>query len=280
MLKKLFSKLNVVSSNRGMKIIAVPAYPDNLMYVIIDDTSTKECAVVDPRVVKNLESEVKKHPGIKVTAAFITHHHLDHCAEANRVRPTFGDHVKVYGNDSTRIDGQTHKTENEGTFSLGDLKVQTFHTPGHTNSHCCYFVTDPKTGERAVFTGDTLFIAGCGRLFEGTPQQMDNSLNKVLGNLPNDTKVYCGHEYTVSNLQFAQSVEPDNMAIMKKRQWAQEKRGANEWTVPSTIEEEKSFNPFMRVREPSLQKITGQTDPVDVLRVLREMKNNFVPPKL
>jgi len=263
-----------------MKVIPVPAYPDNLMYIIIDDLGTNECAVVDPRVVKNLEEEVKRHPGLKVTACFVTHHHMDHCAEAIKIQSVFGDHVKVYGNDSKRIPGQTENTVNGGTFKLGSLDVHTFHTPGHTTSHCCYFVIDPKTKDKAVFTGDTLFIAGCGRLFEGTPEQMDNSLNRLLGGLPDDTKVYCGHEYTIANLQFAKYVEPNNQAVSNKLEWAIRTRNANQWTVPSTIGEEKTFNPFMRVRETPLQQFTKRTDPVDVLKVVREAKNNYTPPKL
>ena len=187
MLRNLIPSSVSATCKRTMKVIPVPAYPDNLMYVIIDDLGTNECAVVDPRVVKSLGEEVKKHPGVNVTACFVTHHHMDHCGEANKVRSVFGDHVKVYGNDSKRIPGQTDSTTNGGTFKLGSLDVHTFHTPGHTTSHCCYFVLDPKSKDKAVFTGDTLFIAGCGRLFEGTPEQMDNSLNKLLGGLPDDT---------------------------------------------------------------------------------------------
>jgi hydroxyacylglutathione hydrolase len=111
----------------------------------------------------------------------------------------------------------------------------------------CYYVEDASANERAVFTGDTLFIAGCGRFFEGTPEQMHEALNGKLGHLPDDTRVYCGHEYTVTNLKFAASVEPENGAVAKKLQWAQAERDAGRFTVPSTIEEEKTINPFMRV---------------------------------
>jgi hydroxyacylglutathione hydrolase len=121
------------------------------------------------------------------------------------------------------------------------------------------------------YAGDTLFIGGCGRFFEGTAEQMHNSLNNVLAKLPEDTRVFCGHEYTKSNLKFAASVEPDNEYLQQKIQWTNE----NERTVPSTIGDELKFNPFMRVDKESIKKATGKQSPIEVMAALREMKNNF-----
>ncbi|CAG8588836.1 8671_t:CDS:1, partial [Gigaspora rosea] len=118
---------------------------------------------------------------------------------------------------------------------------------------------------------DTLFIGGCGKFFEGTADQMHNSLINVLGRLPEESKVYCGHEYTKGNLRFAESIEPNNQALKDKIQWVSK----NQQTVPSTIGDELKFNPFMRVNVDDVKKATGKNDPIDVMGALREMKNNF-----
>jgi hydroxyacylglutathione hydrolase len=175
--------------------------------------------------------------------------------------------VQVYGGDE-RIPALTHPVQDGAVFKLGTLEIQALHTPCHTTGHICYYVKG--NNERVVFTGDTLFIGGCGRFFEGTAEQMLNSLDK-LARLPPDTKVYCGHEYTLSNLAFAHSVDPNNKDLEEKIQFAKHTK----CTVPSTIASELTYNPFMRTREIALQKATGQTDPVKVMAVLREMKNNF-----
>ncbi|VDO14104.1 unnamed protein product [Brugia timori] len=121
-----------------------------------------------------------------------------------------------------------------------------------------------------------MFIGGCGRFFEGDAADMDSALNKKLGSLPNDTKIYCGHEYTVENLKFAHSIEPKNDEITKKLAWAEERRKAGDYTVPSTIEEEKRFNPFMRVRiSDELRNVTKSSDPITIMAKIRSMKNNF-----
>lgn len=131
--------------------------------------------------------------------------------------------------------------------------------------------------ERVVFTGDTLFIAGCGRFFEGTSEQMDHNLNFILGGLPNDTRVYCGHEYTVTNLKFALTVEPQNPDIKMKLDWAQSKVAKREPTVPSTIGDEKRINPFMRLNKAQVRKYTREQNDLEVMSVLRQKKNEFVP---
>lgn len=165
-----------------------------------------------------------------------------------------------------------HIVKDDEIIQLGDISIKAMTTGGHTMDHICYYV-DYK-GERAVFTGDCLFSSGCGRFFEGTPSDMWNALSKLL-KLPEDTNVYFGHEYTVSNLKFAESVEPDNKDIAEKMKWAKEV-GV---TTPSTIGNEKLTNPFMRANLPEVAKLVvkkpEETSVVDVLGTLRQMKDNF-----
>ncbi|CAG5125523.1 unnamed protein product, partial [Candidula unifasciata] len=160
---------------------------------------------------------------------------------------------------------------------IGSLNVKCLFTPCHTSGHICYYVTGPSGQDPAVFTGDTLFVAGCGKFFEGTPQQMYKALIEILSSLPPQTKVYCGHEYTVNNLKFASTVEPDNPDISARLQLAQKQRSNGEPTIPSTIQDEHLFNPFMRVNVPSVQKHTGESDPVKVMGALRHEKDHFRP---
>ncbi|KAJ7386289.1 hypothetical protein OS493_010695 [Desmophyllum pertusum] len=155
---------------------------------------------------------------------------------------------------------------------VGNLDVQCLFTPCHTSGHICYVVSGQPS---AVFTGDTLFVAGCGKFFEGRPPEMYKALIEILGKLPHDTLVYCGHEYTVNNLKYAVHVEPENPEIHKQIEWAKNKREAHEPTVPSTIGDEFKFNPFMRVQEESVKTYAGKSDPVDVMGVLRHDKDMF-----
>lgn len=182
--------------------------------------------------------------------------------------------LSVYGGDD-RIDAQTHKVTHGTTFQLGSLNVQCLFTPCHTSGHICYFVKGDEGEAPIVFTGDTLFVAGCGRFFEGTPDYMYKALVDVLGALPPQTRVYCGHEYTVKNLQFARQVEPGNAAVRAKLEWAEQQRSMQLPTVPSTIGEEFTFNPFMRVREKAVQDYARKTDAVATMGVLRAEKDNF-----
>ncbi|KEY63896.1 hypothetical protein S7711_10175 [Stachybotrys chartarum IBT 7711] len=165
--------------------------------------------------------------------------------------------------------GVTRTPDHESTFKLGDISIRAVHTPCHTQDSICYYLEDGN--DRAVFTGDTLFISGCGRFFEGTAEEMHEALNKRLAALPNDTVVYPGHEYTKSNVKFTASVL-ENAAIKKLRDFAE----ANTVTTGKfTMGDEKEHNVFMRVEDPDVQRATGKTDPVEVMAALREMKNNF-----
>jgi len=254
-----------------MKIRILPALADNYMYLLIDE-STEEAAVVDPvdpdSVIKAVEEE-----GVRLTTLLTTHHHWDHAGgNAELIKRVPG--LTVLGGDD-RIDGLTKKAQHGDTISVGNITIKCLFTPCHTTGHICYFAT--RDTDKVVFTGDTLFLGGCGRFFEGTAPQMYEALVDILGRLPGETKVYCGHEYSLQNLPFGAHVEPDNQHIKDKIEWCKAERGANppRPTVPSTIAEELLINPFMRVTEASVQAHAGEMDPVETMRVVRAEKDNF-----
>ncbi|KAI4531463.1 hypothetical protein MG293_017977 [Ovis ammon polii] len=259
-----------------MKVELLPALTDNYMYLLIDE-DTKEAAIVDPVQPQKVVETVRKH-GVKLTTVLTTHHHWDH-AGGNEKLVKLEPGLKVYGGDD-RIGALTHKVTHLSTLQVGSLHVKCLSTPCHTSGHICYFVTKPNSAEPpAVFTGDTLFVAGCGKFYEGTADEMYKALLEVLGRLPPDTRVYCGHEYTINNLKFARHVEPNNTAIQEKLAWAKEKYSVGEPTVPSTIAEEFTYNPFMRVREKAVQQHAGETEPVAAMRAIRKEKDQFKVPR-
>ncbi|KAM8961876.1 hydroxyacylglutathione hydrolase, mitochondrial-like [Pelodytes ibericus] len=261
-----------VFSQSNMKIELLPALADNYMYLLIDE-ETKEAAIVDPVQPQKVVDAVKKH-GVKLTTVLTTHHHWDH-AGGNEKLVKLVSGLKVYGGDS-RIGALTDKISHLSTFQLGSLHIKCLGTPCHTSGHICYFVTKPSSSEPpAVFTGDTLFVAGCGKFFEGTAEEMYKALIEILGRLPLETRVYCGHEYTINNLKFARHVEPNNDVIKQKLLWAKETYNNGEPTIPSTIAEEHAFNPFMRVREKSVQQHAGKDDPISTMAAIRKEKDSF-----
>lgn len=244
------------------------------MYLLIDD-QTKEAAAVDPVNACDMINAISFN-NVTLKAILTTHHHYDH-ANGNADMQGMYPEANVYGGDP-RIQSLTKQIEHGEVIRLGALKIDCLATPCHTRGHFCYYVTSDEDGankEKIVFTGDTLFIGGCGRFFEGSAIQMDNSLNTILGTLPLETKIYCGHEYTVNNLRFALLVEPYNQDIKDKLAWAQKKGSKNEPTVPSTIAEEKKTNPFMRLDNSYVKRFTGETERLEVMSVLRQKKNEF-----
>ncbi|KAJ3414800.1 hypothetical protein HDV05_006047 [Chytridiales sp. JEL 0842] len=253
-------------------VLPVPVNADNYAYLLLTNPAAKTCAAVDPaepdKVLK--AAEEKGWTVDTILTATLDHHH-DHSGGNEDIVKMLPAGVPVYGGDD-RIPAMTIKVTDKQTFKLGELEVTPLYTLCHTLGSVSYYVTDSK-GNKAVFTGDTLFIAGCGRFFEGTPEQMHHSLNAVLGSLPDDTKVYVGHEYTTSNLKFAAHVEPENVDIKAKLEWCK----SNPITVPGTIGEEKKINPFMRVGVAGVvKKVLGEgAGAVEVMGKLREMKNNF-----
>lgn len=278
------SSLKSISSASRMRISPIRALQDNYMYLLVDN-ATHQAAAVDPVNPSAVASLVDDY-GVDLKAILTTHHHYDH-AHGNAELISMFPEIVVYGGDQ-RVQGITRLVGHMDQIKLGTLNIECLLTPCHTKGHICYYVTsefDSASGpdsssdsiERAVFTGDTLFIGGCGRFFEGSAEQMNNNLNNILGNLPNDTKVYCGHEYTVNNLKFALSVEPTNSDIKTKLQWAQSRISKREPTVPSSIGEEKKINPFMRLKRSAVKRYTDETEEKEVMAVLRQRKNDFKP---
>jgi hydroxyacylglutathione hydrolase len=220
-----------------MKVIPIPQLMDNYAYLVVDESSN-EGGIVDcaeaPAVLAVVESE-----GVDLTAILPTHHHYDHVG-GNEDLLGAKPGLTVYGFDE-RIPGLTQKVNDGDRIDLGSLEARVIFIPAHTTGHIAYNFER----EKAVFTGDTLFAGGCGRLFEGDAAMMIKSLSKLLV-LPDDTRVYFGHEYTEKNLQFALTLEPKNEALQNKHRWARAQNGKGAATTPTTIGSEKETNPFFR----------------------------------
>jgi hydroxyacylglutathione hydrolase len=261
-----------------MRVEPVPCLSDNYAYLVVDERA-RVVAVVDASEPQPVLAAVARI-GLPLVAILSTHHHLDHVGgneDVLKVHP--GAIVYGHRSDEKRIPGVSRLLDDGDSFEVGSLRVTARHVPGHTLGAVTYVVEDPATKEPAwAFTGDTLFLAGCGRLFEGTAEQMHRSLNHVLANLRKDTRIACGHEYTASNLKFAQHVEPKNERVAAAITAAASARDAGQPTIPGTIEGELATNPFMRVEQPEVRAHVGlgeNADPVEVLARLREEKNSF-----
>ena len=258
-----------------MAITIVTQLSDNFAYLISDDQSG-ECAVVDCAEADKVIEAAKRHH-LKLTAVLTTHWHPDHSGgNSDIVGKVPG--LKVFGAsaENGRIPALTNPVADGDTFRIGALEARVIGIPAHTNGHVAYYFPQLKS----VFTGDTLFVAGCGRVFEGKAATMVDSLAK-LSKLPDDTKVYCGHEYTEKNLRFAMTLEPNNQRIKTKHEWAKKTVADGGHTVPSTIEDEKRTNPFLRTDSIELianvkradPQIGG--DPISIFAKARELKDRF-----
>jgi len=252
-----------------MKVVPVPVRSDNYAYLLIDE-ETKEAAAVDVYDVAKVTRKATEE-GVQITALLTTHHHNDHSGgNSEFARSNKG--VIVYGGSSS-VPALTDEIKDGDTFKIGNnVNVKCLATPCHTQDSISYYVTDAKNpDQKGVFTGDTLFIGGCGRFFEGSADQMYKSLT-YLGSLPDDTVTYNGHEYTASNFKFGAHVEPQNEAIKEGIKLAKENKIT---TGLTTIGDEKQFNVFMRLQSDAVKRATGGSDPVSIMAKLRNMKNNF-----
>ena len=256
-----------------VRIHAVPAFQDNYLWVL---ESHGRAAVVDPGDAAPVQRFLEEK-GLQLDAILATHHHADHIGGVPELARRWK--CPVFGPAHDGVDGLTRAlVEGEGLVVPGiDLGVKVLDVPGHTAGHIAYV----HGGEEpVVFCGDTLFACGCGRLFEGTPAQMSDSLGK-LARLPAATRVYCAHEYTMSNIRFAEAVEPGNAKLAERKARDAAKRARGEPTVPSTIGEERATNPFLRCAEPevkaSAERHAGRKlgNPVEVFAEIREWKNRF-----
>ncbi len=253
-----------------MEIHLIPAFADNYIYLLRDPASGS-VGVVDPGDAKPVLAELQRR-GWDLTHIFNTHHHNDHIGGNHELKTRSGADVIGARADVSRIpDMETCLGEGE-TISFGSQTAHVIFVPGHTSGHIAFWFPEAK----AVFCGDTLFALGCGRLFEGTPAQMWSSLKK-LRDLPGDTRVYCGHEYTLSNARFAVTIEPGNAELQARAAEVAAKRERGEPTIPSTIGEERRTNPFLRADLPEVQAAIGMAgaDPVEVFAEIRRRKDNF-----
>ncbi|XP_068243146.1 hydroxyacylglutathione hydrolase, mitochondrial isoform X2 [Palaemon carinicauda] len=261
-----------------MKVKILPALSDNYMYLLMDE-KTKEAAIVDPVEPKTVLAAVEE-TGANLTTVLTTHHHWDHAGGNKQLVSLFDKPLKVLGGDD-RIEALTQKVTHGDSFKVGSLNVECLFTPCHTQGHICYSVTSSEPDHKpAVFTGDTLFLGGCGKFFEGNAVEMHRALIEVLGSLPDHTLVYCGHEYAMQNLRFGSHIEPDNVDIQEKLDWVKDQREKGLPSVPSTIGEEKRINPFMRVTEAPVQQHAGTTEPVATMAAIRAEKDNWKPNKV
>jgi hydroxyacylglutathione hydrolase len=257
-----------------MRIIPVPCLKDNYAYLVICEV-TGTAAVVDPSEAKPVVDAAQREH-VRLVAIWNTHHHWDHTGGNSRLLEILpGLEVVGHASDRGRVPGQTAFVDHGHQVTLGDeVRAVIIHNPGHTSGAISFHLGEHD----AVFTGDTLFCAGCGRVFEGTPGQMHASLS-LLAALPAHTRVYCGHEYTAANLRFAAAVEPDNQAIKERAAQVRAQRDRGEPTVPGTMADELATNPFLRVSEPSViaaaRTRARSESPVEVFAALRSWKNAF-----
>lgn len=259
-----------------MEIVPLPLLSDNYGYLLID-AAAKRAAIVDCSEAGPVLDEVARR-GLRLEAILSTHHHFDHVGGNEEVaRAVPG--IRVLGSraDETRVPAITEGLADGDEFEVLGRRGRAILIPAHTSGHLAYFFPDDGP---SVFSGDTLFAAGCGRLFEGSPAQMMQSLGKLAA-LPDATRVWCGHEYTEKNLRFAHELEPNNADISAKLTRVEGERKAGKPTVPTTIGEEKRTNPFLRWESAELRRTLHQrfpelsTDAVAVFAKTRELKDNF-----
>jgi len=252
-----------------MRVEIVPCLSDNYAYLLIDGSG---CAVVDASEDAPVEDAVAR-AGVPLLAILSTHHHFDHVGgnEALALRHR----VPVYGHrsDAGRLPALDRPLDDGESFTVGSLSIRALHVPGHTLGALTYEVT-PADGPRWAFTGDTFFLAGCGRLFEGTPAQMHASLQRIAA-LGDDVLIACGHEYTASNLRFAAHLEPNNSDVARRAAEVAARKGP---TVPATVAVERLTNPFLRTGSAELRGTLGvgaDADDVTVFAAVRKAKDGF-----
>jgi len=250
-----------------MNLIAVAAFTDNYIWMLHDGV---DALVVDPGDATPV-LEALAEQGLRLAGILVTHHHGDHVGGLEALRPHL--HGPIFGPARENIPQPCTPVEAGDRVELLGLRFTVIDVPGHTAGHIAFYA-EPTGEAPLLFCGDTLFSGGCGRLFEGTPAQMHASLQRLAA-LPGTTRVCCAHEYTLSNLRFAQAVEPENAALRNYQAWCLEQRAQALPTLPSSLALELQINPFMRCSEPAVMAAAEAQDPVAVLASLRQWKNDF-----
>ncbi|GAB5371334.1 hypothetical protein AAMO2058_001570700 [Amorphochlora amoebiformis] len=268
-------KQRLVSSRAqsASDVTLVPCLSDNYAYIIHNPKSGLT-AVVDPSEAAPVKNALESR-GLSLDYILNTHHHWDHVGGNEELKKDYGAQIVGPAEDKARIPGIDLALADGEVWDMKGEEVRVIHTPGHTSGHCSFYL--PNSG--AVFTGDTLFSLGCGRLFEGTPAQMHSSLAKI-SSLPESTLVFCGHEYTQSNAKFALAVDPSNPHLKARCEEIDRLRSGKQATIPTTIGLELKTNPFLRANDGAVQKGVGIGDEsgkseVEVFAAIRSKKDTF-----
>ena len=269
-----------MDKNTLLQVWPIPAFDDNYIWCIHDG---KSALLVDPGDAAPALNYLMQNK-LSLKGILITHHHADHTGGILSLLDSLGSEIPVYGPVGDNIPGRTQVAMEGDKIEIESprISLKVYEVPGHTLSHIAYFANmQTNNVEPMLFCGDTLFASGCGRLFEGTPTQMTESLAKFAA-LPKNTLVYCTHEYTLSNIRFALAVEPNNLNLVDWSEKAKALRAQNLPTLPTTIGQELQVNPFMRSDQPELievaKKVSGMQDlptPAHVLAVIRAWKDRF-----
>ena len=253
-----------------LDITIIPCLQDNYSY-IIQDSSTDIVGVVDPSEFNPIDNFIKKKFN-KIDFILNTHHHFDHTGGNLKLKKKYD--CKIIGSlkDEKKIPGIDVKLEHDDIFKFGNIKFKIILVPGHTSGHICFY----SDKEKIIFTGDTLFSLGCGRVFEGTYSEMLQSLKKIK-DLPKDTNIYCGHEYTKKNLDFCKKVEIDNHLLKEKKKWLDLRINKRIPTLPITLGEELDTNIFLRCDVVSVKKSLGMehSSELEIFKKLRDLKDTF-----
>ena len=239
-----------------MEVKIIPCLEDNYAYLLIDNTNNTAC-IIDPSEASPIINYLEKNK-IKLSFILNTHHHYDHVGGNKKLKEIYGAKVIGYIDDKKRIPEIDFAVKNNQIWKEKNFEAKVIHIPGHTSGHICFYFFN----EKKIFTGDTLFSLGCGRIFEGTYTQMFESLN-FFKSLPYDTNIYCGHEYTLKNSEFCLKYDPNNQNLKKKIEKIKEKLNRNLPTLPTTIKDEIECNIFLR------------SENLESFSKLRDLKDNF-----